>query len=99
MVRNEPRLRQRLERNIQQFKAALREQGFPVPVAPTPIIPFHPSTPAETGALRERLLARKIYPCFIEYPGGPEGGYFRFALSSEHSEEQLDDLLKALTAD
>jgi len=99
MVRNEPRLRQRLERNIQQFKSALREQGFPVPVAPSPIIPFHPSTPAEAGALRERLLARKIYPCFIEYPGGPEGGYFRFALSSEHSEEQLDDLLKALTAD
>ena len=72
MVRTEPRLRQRLERNIQRIKSALREQGFPVPGAPSPIIPFHPSTTAEGGALRERLLARQIYPCFIEYPGGPE---------------------------
>jgi 7-keto-8-aminopelargonate synthetase-like enzyme len=97
MVRSQPRLRWRLERNIQQVRSALREQGFPVSAAPTPIIAFHPSTAAEAGALRERLLSRKIYPCFIDYPGGPEGGYFRFAISSEHTREQLDDLLKALT--
>lgn len=99
MVRSQPRLRHRLERNVQQVKSALRQQGFPVSAAPTPILAFHPSTPAEAGALRERLLARKIYPCFIEYPGGPETGYFRFAISSEHSRDQLNNLVSALTAD
>ncbi|MGD0411948.1 MAG: pyridoxal phosphate-dependent aminotransferase family protein [Verrucomicrobiota bacterium] len=99
MVRSQPSLRWRLERNVQQVKSALREQGFPVSAAPTPILAFHPSTPAEAGALRERLLSRKIYPCFIEYPGGPETGYFRFAISSEHTREQLNNLLSALTAD
>jgi len=98
-LRKEPRLRPRLEMNVQHVRTALREQGFPVSAAPTPIIVFHPSTPAEAGAMRERLLARKILPTFIEYPGGPEQNYFRFAISSEHSEEQLDDLLKALTSD
>ncbi len=99
MVRNDPRLRQRLERNIQLVKTALREQGFPLASAPTPIIAFHPATAEEAGALRARLLARKIFPSFIQYPGAPEGGYFRFAISSQHSDEQLNSLLKALTAD
>jgi len=99
LVRSQPKMRQRLERNIQQVKSALREQGFPVSAAPTPIIAFHPAAPAEAAALRERLLSRKIYPCFIQYPGGPATGYFRFAISSEHTREQLDRLLSALTAD
>jgi 7-keto-8-aminopelargonate synthetase-like enzyme len=99
MVRTDPRLRQRLERNIQQVKSALRMQGFPVAAPPTPIIACHPATAEEAAALRERLLAHKIFPSFIAYPGGPDGGYFRFAISSEHSREQLNDLLKALTTD
>src|ERR1039458_2314157 len=66
--------------------------AFSAAAAPSaPIFPVHPSTQEEIGALRERLLARKVYPSFIEYPGGPEGGYFRFAISSEHSDEQLDN--------
>jgi 7-keto-8-aminopelargonate synthetase-like enzyme len=88
-----------LDKNILHVKSALRQQGFPVAAAPTPIIPMRPSTLAETAALRERLLARKIYPCFIQYPGGPENAWFRFAISSEHTPKQLDDLLGALTED
>ena len=98
MVRNDPGLRQRLERNCQRVRTGLREQGFPVTSVPSPIIVFHP-TVAEAGAMRERLLARKILPCFTEYPGAPEQGYLRFAISSEHSEEQLADFLKAITTD
>jgi 7-keto-8-aminopelargonate synthetase-like enzyme len=98
MVRNDPGLRQRLERNCQRVRTGLREQGFPVTSVPSPIIVFHP-TVAEAGAMRERLLARKILPCFTEYPGAPGQGYLRFAISSEHSEEQLADFLKAITTD
>jgi 7-keto-8-aminopelargonate synthetase-like enzyme len=99
VMRGEPGLRHRLERNCQHVRTELRQQGFPVSVAPTPIIVFYPSTPAESAALRDRLLSRKILPTFIDYAGGPEQSYFRFALSSEHTPAQLDDLLNALMTD
>jgi 7-keto-8-aminopelargonate synthetase-like enzyme len=44
-------------------------------------------------------LTRKILPTYVEYPGGPEQGYFRFAISSEHTPAQLEDLLQALMTD
>lgn len=99
IMRSDPGLRQRLDKNIQYVKKALRKKGFPVDPAPTPIIAFSPATAAQTAQLRRRLLARKIFPSFIRYSGGPKEGYFRFALSSEHRPAQLDDLLEALTAD
>jgi 7-keto-8-aminopelargonate synthetase-like enzyme len=97
MVRHDPGLRQGLERNVQHVKTALRQQGFPVAAAPTPIIAVHPATPMEVAALRQRLLAARFFPTFIQYPGGAEGGFFRFAISSAHTEAQLDNLLQALT--
>jgi hypothetical protein len=42
------------------------------------------------------LLARDIHPPFIRYPGGPAPGYFRFAISSEHTAAQLDALVAVL---
>jgi 7-keto-8-aminopelargonate synthetase-like enzyme len=99
MVRTEPRLRQRLERNVQHVRSVLSQQGFPVSSTATPIVAFHPSSPKEAAAMSQRLLARKVFPSLIKYPGAPEAGYFRFAIASEHTPAQLDDLLKALTAD
>jgi hypothetical protein len=49
--------------------------------------------------MRRRLPAHGVYPSFIHYPGGPQGGYFRFVVSSEHSQRQLDDLLAGLRED
>jgi 8-amino-7-oxononanoate synthase len=43
-------------------------------------------------ALKQRLLKHKVFPSYIRYPGGPSKGYFRFAMSSEHTREQLDKL-------
>ena len=71
MMRNAPGLRHRLERNCQRVKTELREQGYPLSVAPTPIIVHYPSTQTEIEATRERLLSLKILPSLIEYPGGP----------------------------
>ncbi len=99
MVGNDPGLRRGLEKNVQHVRAALRQQGFPVAAAATPIVAVHPSTAEDVAALRQSLMARRIFPTFIQYPGGAEGGFFRFAISSEHSEEQLDSLLQALTVD
>ncbi|MGZ8901614.1 MAG: hypothetical protein ACXW3Z_16100, partial [Limisphaerales bacterium] len=53
--------------------------------------------PNNAGALRRRLIAAGIYPPLIHYPGGPERGYFRFAISSEHSAAQIKQLATVLT--
>lgn len=52
--------------------------------------------PNEAERLKRRLLRAGIYPCFIRYPGGPEGGAFRFALSSEHTRGQVERLARVI---
>ena len=44
------------------------------------------------------LLRAGIFLPLIRYPGGPPDGYFRFALSSEHTPAQLDRLAAVLIA-
>ena len=89
-------LRTRLARNSRLVKNALGEAGWSMADTPGPILSLVPQDGNEAAALRRRLLAAGIYPPFIQYPGGPASGYFRFALSSEHSQEQLEDLLRVL---
>ena len=89
-------LRRRLNENVSYVKSILRKKNFLVAETSSPIIPFLPANARATARLKEKLLARKIFPPFIRYPGGPENGYFRFVLSSEHTRKQLDSLLAAL---
>ena len=65
---------------------------------PSPIISVTPRHARDAERLRKQLLARRIYPSFIRYPGGAATGYFRFAISSEHSVEQLENLARTLAA-
>ena len=97
-LRRDTSLRRRLVFNTQYVKAALREAGFAINDGPGPIIPFIPADARETTRLKNALLAAGIHPPLIHYPGGPAEGYFRFALSSEHTPEQLDTLIKVLAA-
>lgn len=90
-------LRPRLQRNADFVKQALRRAGMDLPDAPGPIIPFAQPTPARNRRLRRALLGAGIYPSFINYPGAPAGGYFRFVISSEHTQSQLDQLVSVLT--
>jgi len=89
-------LLRRLNYNVRYVKTAMCAAGFPVPMTPVPVIAVTPGNPAQAMAIKRRLIARGIFPSFIKYPGGPAGGYFRFVISSEHSEKQLDNLLVAL---
>ena len=96
IVRRDPRLRRRLVFNTSYVKAALREAGLPVNDGPGPIIPFIPRNDRAAARLKQKLLAAGIHPPFINYLGGPTDGYFRFAISSEHTPEQLDALVAVL---
>jgi 7-keto-8-aminopelargonate synthetase-like enzyme len=98
LLRGDPGLRCRLSRNVNYVKTALRARGLAVPHTPAPIICIVPRTAAGAANMRRRLLARGVFPSFIRYSGGPEEGYFRFVISSEHSQPQLEDLLEGLSS-
>jgi 7-keto-8-aminopelargonate synthetase-like enzyme len=98
ILKTDRKLRQRLTDNTQYVKSALRQAGIAVEETPSPIVAIIPRRAADVTRLKQQLLAHKIFPSFIRYPGGPKNGYFRFTISSEHSRTQLDDLVNALTS-
>jgi len=91
-------LRKRLFANIQWLRKQLRLAGMAISEEASPIFPIVPKSKAEAESLKKALLKAGIYPPFIQYPGGPESGYFRFAISSEHTREQLEKLAEVLSA-
>ena len=97
ILRRDSSLRPRLGENVKYIKGALRSMGMTLPQTPAPIIAILPHDAGETRSLRKQLLARDVFPSFIRYPGGPESGYFRFVISSEHSRAQLDNLIASLS--
>jgi 8-amino-7-oxononanoate synthase len=86
------RLRKKLRDNIELF---WREIGATVA---TPLAPIIALTAARPERVRAQLLRQRIYPSLIRYPGGPPEGYFRFALSSEHSVAQISALANVLAS-
>ena len=99
ILRKHPALPRRLRANTEFVKSRLRDAGIPAPPEhPGPMVAVAPASVPAASRLRKALLAQGIYPSFIHYPGGPAAGYFRFALSSEHTRAQLERLVAALTA-
>ena len=96
ILRTDKGMRQRLREKTRYVKKALSDAVLLVEETPGPIIAMVPRKTSAVARLKKTLLAAGIYPPFIQYPGGPEGGYFRFALSSEHTRAQLDALLAVL---
>lgn len=96
-MRKNPQARQRLRANADFVKSALREAGWALPNFPGPIISVVPKSTRQRTILERKLLAVQIYPSFIRYPGGPPRGYFRFAVSSEHTLEQLRRLVGVIS--
>ena len=96
LVRHHPVLQRRLHRNSDLAKAGLRDAGLRVPDFPGPILSMIPRNRRQAARLERALLAEGIHPPRIRYPGGPAEGYFRFAISSEHTPEQIQALVRAL---
>ncbi|MGH8019387.1 MAG: aminotransferase class I/II-fold pyridoxal phosphate-dependent enzyme, partial [Opitutaceae bacterium] len=88
----------RLQKNMRLLHESL-------PAAPevrsdprTPATGVYPSSPGQAAALRKALLAAGILPSWICYLQGPSGGFFRFALCSEHTPAQVRHLAAAIRA-
>jgi 7-keto-8-aminopelargonate synthetase-like enzyme len=96
VVKADRRMRARLRQNIFRVRTRLPDGSHSLADSPGPIIAWTPRSASGADMLRRRLLAKGIHPPFIRYPGAPRGGFFRFAISSEHSRAQLDDLAEVL---
>jgi 7-keto-8-aminopelargonate synthetase-like enzyme len=90
-------LRARLSENTRYVRNRLRKFGLHLEDTPGPIIQIVSRNQVERESFRKVLLREKIYPPFMNYPGGTKKGFFRFAISSEHKREQLDALVRALS--
>lgn len=86
----------RLQANVIRVKTALRAAGRLEAITPGPICRIVPRDAEDEGRLRRRLLRAGVFPSFLNYPGLPAGGAFRFALSSEHTQGQTAALIQAL---
>ena len=88
--------RVRLKANADFVKQELRSAGLSLPDHPGPIVPLHFSSKAHIARLKRALFDAKILPPLIQYLGAPAGGYYRFVISSEHTQEQLDGVVRVL---
>lgn len=92
----EPRRMRLLRERSLSSKASLRDAGFAMVDGPAPILSVTLGDAERNAALARRLRAAGIYPPFIQYPGCPPGGHFRFTLSSAHRAGDLEKLLSVL---
>jgi len=96
ILKGDRSLRKRLAANLMYTRRALRGSNFAPIETSGPIITILPKDTKQIRQLKRRLLRAGIFPSFITYPSGPATGYFRFAISSEHTREQLDALISVL---
>ncbi len=90
--------RARLTTNMDQVYKSLASAGLCIPRNPGPIVALQTSNPRNAAKLQRVLLAHRIFPPVVRYPGGPAAGYFRFVISSAHTRVQLQNLVSALKA-
>lgn len=85
-----------LQKRSLKIKEKFRRLGFDIPRSPVPIISITYRDKEKNKRLFQMLMKKKIFPSFIDYPGSPPGGHFRFAVSSNHTEEQVNLLYEAI---
>ncbi len=97
ILRTNPGLLADLRARARRARERLRSMGFRMVTSPAPILSVTHRDADKNLRLRALLVERGIYPTFSNYPGSPPGGHFRFALSSAHTEEEIDLLLDTIS--
>jgi 8-amino-7-oxononanoate synthase len=96
VLQGSPGLIAGLRGRMLRVRERVRAMGFRVPSSPAPILSITHQDVGKNLRLRSLLFERGIYPPFIHYPGSPPGGHFRFAVSSIHTDEDVDLLLETI---
>ncbi len=80
------------------LKKRFADMGFVMPNSPAPIFSITLNDELKNKKLEHTLLNRGIYPPFINYPGAPPGGHFRFIITSSTTELQIELLVEAISS-
>jgi glycine C-acetyltransferase len=91
-------LRDKLERNIQQFKKGLREAGFEIKDGDSAIVPVMLYDAKLSQDFADRLLEEGIYVIGFFFPVVPKGqARIRVQLSAAHEPEHITKAIAAFT--
>ncbi len=96
ILKTDKGLRRRLNENVARVRKELRKKGLVVDESISPILAIIPKNDADALRIKTSCLKNRVFPSFIKYPGGPESGYFRFVIASEHTNAQLRALIASL---
>lgn len=96
LLRTHPQWIETLQQRAIRAKLRVRALGVDTPLTVAPVFSVPVTSDVMLTRMRLTLLSRGIHPTFTNYPGAPAGGHFRFALSSAHTEEQIDLLVEAI---
>lgn len=91
-----PQLLEKLRRNVAQLKNGLRGLGLTADSTPVPIIPVCLDDAAQLRNIFAGLESDGIIAPLMSYPGSPAHGMIRVAVSSLHTELQIQSLLDSL---
>jgi glycine C-acetyltransferase len=91
-------LRDKLERNIQQFKKGIREAGFEIKDGDSAIVPVMLYDAKLSQDFADRLLEEGIYVIGFFFPVVPKGqARIRVQLSAAHEPEHIEKAIAAFT--
>ena len=91
-------LRDKLEANVQQFKAGMRAAGFDFKDGESAIVPVMLYDAALSQRFADALLQRGMYVIGFYFPVVPKGqARIRVQLSAAHSPEHIDRAIAAFT--
>ncbi len=97
IVQADHHMRQRLHSNAEFLKSGLIELGIEITESPAPFASWQVGTTETMRKIHQALLDDGIYVQFIEhYAGVSENGLLRAVVFSEHSTDQISQLLNAL---
>ena len=98
ILRGNPELITVLRARTLRMRERMAALGFPAVASPAPIFSVTYGDEARNRRLGGILEREGIFPTFINYPGCPPGGHFRFTLSSAHSDDEVERLIGAIAA-
>ncbi len=96
LARDGASLRARLRDRVGRIPESVRAWGRARGAGPGPIFAVAPSSDVVARRMSRRLVAAGIHSPLIRYPNGPARQFFRFAISSAHSEQQVGVLAAVL---
>jgi len=85
-----------LQERTLELKDQFRQLGFDLPQSPAPILSITFYDEDKNKRLYGILIRNGIYPPFINYPGAPPGGHFRFIITSITTNEQVNLLFETI---